>query len=80
MKKPVPPDDLWDVLDEQYESMKPPANTFTVNDLVKRYKNSYSACDNMITRLLKSGVAVEVGKFTGKSGRITKFYRLSGKK
>ena len=70
---PVAPDNLWELIDADYQSHVPPPDTFTILDVVARYNISYMVATGMVERMMREGKVELIGKF---GNRYTKHYRV----
>ena len=73
-KKPVPPPDLWELLDLEFQKTLPPKDAFTVAEYADRYKITYATADGIVKRLLKRGLIEFIGSFG--SSHPQKYYGL----
>jgi ribosomal protein S25 len=67
--KPVPPGNLWEAMDAEYQKKAKPENSFSIPDLVERYKITYSEAERMTKRLENEGKIVLVGRFGSRNAK-----------
>ena len=68
--KPVPPDDLWQQLDKvvaDVGTIKPPNDSFSLEDFCIRYGVSRGKGQNEIRKLKDAGKIISLGRFGNKT-------------
>jgi hypothetical protein len=68
MKKPVPPSDLWEVLDREVAEAfsPPPEGSFTYKSYSARYGISRMCATSQVKKLVEKGIVVCLGQYGSK--------------
>lgn len=73
MKKPTPPADLWDAIEQEYQRTIPPKGAICNSIIRKKYGCSYAQAESIIRRLIATGKIDKIGAYVY-NGKLSIFY------
>lgn len=79
MKRPIPPEDLWDFLAEEENKRRPPEGCFTINQYADKFDKTYEEARGAVRRLEKEGKLEHVGRFTNRNMHYYRIVTSKGK-